>query len=107
MPHHPHVGAAAPGLAAPVAAHNDEAPGLAGAEGFRDQDREGSRDCDTGGVKRTAWAALRARAELAGLRAELIDDGAALVLIRWGMSRTFTDPAAAGRWLDRDGGAAA
>ncbi len=75
-----HVGVAAPGPAAserPLSSPQKyEAPGLAGAEGFRDHGTDDSHDCADTGQQHKLVATLTARAALLGLVLTPLADGA-------------------------------
>lgn len=117
MHHHPHHGALAPGLAAPelaslvppsgmaalgiaAAAHpgliepiNDEAPRLAGAEGFRDQSNTDNTHCagpTAADQPIGRFFALAAHAAIAGYGLHELAGGGYL-LCKWGMARELPD----------------
>lgn len=112
MQTHQHQGAAAPSPSA--SALKDEAPGGAGAEGFRGQARTNDTDSDgTRGVGQSAptraegadakqFATLAARCALAGhqlTREPWEHDGYRYVVARWGLRRGLPDLAAVEHWL--------
>ena len=110
LAHHPVVnlaplgttGAALAGLSPP---HKDEAPRLAGAEGFRDQDKADTTIVADLDGPRKAFLTLRARLALAGwvLTATPNSPHGAFSVSRWGMLRDLATLAAVAAFADRVG----
>ena len=124
MVDHLHHGAAAPGLAAPQPAPvdhpglpplgaiaaapgglspplKDEAPELAGVEGFKGKGKADNADCADAAAQRKHFATLAARLALAGheLHRTATDDGPCRYFVtRWGMARDLHDLAAVERF---------
>ena len=95
------AGASSDGL---IPSRKDETPRLAGAEGFRDQDKADTTivaDLD-GGCK--ALLTLRARFAMAGFALLELSDGS-LLATRWNLCRPLPDATAALRFLRQIGGA--
>ena len=95
----PIVAAGPPELSEP---QRDKTPGLAGAEGFKDQEKTDSGDCAGSPADRKAIATLTARAALAGHRLVRLADGTWLAS-RWGHSRSLASVAEVERFLARVG----
>ena len=93
LAHHPVVDLAPPG---PAAAHavvmptSDEAPRLAGAEGFKGQETEDPQDCAQHSPNRKRFTTLAAQAAIAGCTLHHLAGGAYL-LCRWGMAKEVPD----------------
>ena len=94
-------GAAPAGLSPP---HKDEAPRLAGAEGFRDQDKADTAIVADLDCQRKALLTLRARFAMAGFALLELSDGS-LLATRWNLCRPLPDATAALRFLRQIGGA--
>ena len=94
-------GAASAGLNPP---HKDEAPRLAGAEGFRDQDKADTAIVADLDGPRKAFLTLRARFAMAGFALLGLSDGS-LLATRWNLCRPLPDATAALRFLRQIGGA--
>ena len=95
-------GASPAGLSPP---HKDEAPRLAGAEGFRDQDKADTTIVAEPDGRRKAFLTLRARFAMAGFALHELADGS-LLATRWNLCRPLPDATAALRFLRQIGGAA-
>lgn len=95
-------GAAPAGLSPP---HKDEAPRLAGAEGFSDQDKADTTIVAEPDGRRKAFLTLRARFAMAGFALHELADGS-LLATRWNLCRPLPDATAALRFLRQIGGAA-
>jgi hypothetical protein len=122
LQHHAHLaGLAVPELAAPATclaavcacgvAHaglspprKDEAPRLAGAEGFRDQDKAVTEIVADLDCQRKAFLTLRARFAMAGFAPLELSDGS-LLATRWNLCRPLPDATTALRFLRQIGGA--
>lgn len=94
-------GAAHAGLSPP---HKDEAPRLAGAEGFRDQDKADTTIVADLDCQRKAFLTLRARFAMAGFALLELSDGS-LLATRWNLCRPLPDATAALRFLRQIGAA--
>ena len=94
-------GASPAGLSPP---HKDEAPRLAGAEGFKDQDKADATIVAEPDGRRKAFLTLRARFAVAGVALHELADGT-LLATRWNLCRPLPDAAAALRFLRQIGGA--
>lgn len=82
----------APRPAARHAALKDEAPGLAGAEGFKDQAKTDTPDCAAREAERKHFATLRARLALAGWSLYRADDARPVYFAcRHGQARELAD----------------
>lgn len=93
---------AAPACLSPP--HKDEAPRLAGAEGFRDQDKADTTIVADLDGPRKAFLTLRARFAMAGFALLELSDGS-LLATRWNLCRPLPDATAALRFLRQIGGA--
>ena len=82
----------------------DEAPRLAGAEGFRDQDKADTTIVADLDGPRKAFLTLRARFAMAGFALLELSDGS-LLATRWNFCRPLPDATAALRFLRQIGGA--
>jgi hypothetical protein len=78
MLQHHTQGAAAPGSVTP--AESDEAPGLAGTEGFKEQGAEDGRILEQADADRKRIATLQARAALLGLALHTLHGGACVLV---------------------------
>lgn len=85
--------------------HKDEAPRLAGAEGFGDQDKADTPIVADLDGQRKAFMTLRARFAMSGLALLELSDGS-LLATRWNLCRPLADATAALRFLRQIGGAA-
>lgn len=85
--------------------NKDEAPRLAGAEGFRDQDKADTTIVADLDCQRKAFLTLRARFAMAGFALLELSDGS-LLATRWNLCRPLPDATAALRFLRQIGGAA-
>ena len=94
-------GAAPAGLSPP---HKDEAPRLAGAEGFRDQSKVGTAIVADLDGPRKVFLTRRARFAMAGFALLELSDGS-LLATRWNLCRPLPDATAALRFLRQIGGA--
>jgi hypothetical protein len=94
-------GAAPPGLSPP---YKDEAPRLAGTEGFRDQDKANTTIVADLDGQHKAFLTLRARFAMAGFALLELSDGS-LLATRWNLCRPLPDATAALRFLRQIGGA--
>ena len=84
--------------------HKDETPRLAGAEGFRDQDKADSAIVADLDGERKVLVTLRARFAMAGYALLELSDGS-LLATRWNLCRPLPDATAALRFLRQIGGA--
>ena len=94
-------GASSDGLSPP---HKDETPRLAGAEGFRDQDKADTVIVADLDGERKVFLTLRARFAMAGYALLELSDGS-LLATRWNLCRPLPDATAALRFLRQIGGA--
>jgi hypothetical protein len=85
--------------------HKDEAPRLAGAEGFTNQDKTDHAIVADLDGQRKAFLTLRARYAMAGFALLEPSDGS-LLATRWNLRRPLPDATAALRFLRLSGGAA-
>lgn len=116
MRDHHQLGAPAPGLAAPqpaagalaglTADHKDEAPRLAGAEGFRDQGKADPDDCAHAGADGKRFATLQARLALRGFTLTRVDAAGCPVVYtvtRWNLARELATLDAVAAFADMVG----
>jgi hypothetical protein len=93
---------AAPACLSPP--HKDEAPRLAGAEGFRDQDKADTTIVADLDGPRKAFLTLQARFAMADFALLELSDGS-LLATRWNLCRPLPDATAALRFLRKIWGA--
>lgn len=99
------VGAAAPGLAAPMRSTKDEAPGLAGNGGFAENAETKNPHCTDNTVDAKAIATLTAKAAMAGFELVKLSSGT-WEARRWGLSKPLARLADVQTWLERVSGGA-
>lgn len=94
-------GASPAGLSPP---NKDEAPRLAGAEGFKDQNKADTTIVADLDDQRKAFLSLRSRFAIAGVALLELSDGS-LLATKWNLCRPLPDATAALRLLRQIGGA--